>query len=364
MTEKKRRNVKRTKGQGSVFTKPGTPYYHLSYWNGWRQKRESSRTTDHKEALAILQRKIAEVAAGKSAGVERVSISALLELVIDDYRRNDKSDLRETEQRINRLLKPAFGQMRASEFTTKALNAYIAKRKELGRKNATINRELAHLRRAFNLGYKNDPPLVARVPYIPALNEKDNVREGFLEADKYRLILDALTDDVKPVFVVGYHLGMRTGELLALKRSWVDIQGRTIHVNGRATKNKNAKTAPIYGDMLPWLKDLLRRGELESPKCTWLFSRGGKPIKDFRKDWEDACDAAGVSGLLFHDLRRTAVRNMLRAGVQEKVAMQISGHKTNSMLWRYNITNERDIRDAGERTEAYLKAQREEQHAQ
>ena len=226
MTEKKRRNVKRTKGQGSVFTKPGTPYYHLSYWNGWRQKRESSRTTDHKEALSILQRKIAEVAAGKSAGVERVSISALLELVIDDYRRNDKSDLRETEQRINRLLKPAFGQMRASEFTTKVLNAYIGKRKELGRKNATINRELAHLRRAFNLGYKNDPPLVARVPYIPALNEKDNVREGFLEAEKYRLILDALTDDVKPVFVVGYHLGMRTGELLALKRSWVDIQGR------------------------------------------------------------------------------------------------------------------------------------------
>jgi integrase len=364
MTEKKTRNVKRTKGQGNVFVEPRSKNYQLSYWNGWRQVRESSRTTDHKEALAILQRKLAEVSAGKSAGVERITISSLLQLVIDDYRRNDKSDLRETEQRINRLLRPAFGHMRATAFTTKALNAYIAGRKELGRKNATINRELAHLRRAFNLGYKNDPPLVARVPHIPALNEKDNVREGFLEADKYRLILDALTDEVKPIFVVGYHLGMRTGELLALKRSWVDIPGRTIHVNGRATKNKNAKTAPIYGDMLPCLKDLLRRGSSESPKCIWLFSRGGKPIRDFRADWEDACQAAGVPGLLFHDLRRTAVRNMLRAGVQEKVAMQISGHKTNSMLWRYNITNERDIRDAGERIEAYLKVQREQQHAE
>src|ERR1017187_9497743 len=100
MTEKKRRKVKRTKGQGSLFVKPGTPYYHLSYWNGWRQVRESSRTKDHKEALTILQRKLAEISAGKSAGVERICISALLQLVVDDYRRNDKSDLRETEQRI------------------------------------------------------------------------------------------------------------------------------------------------------------------------------------------------------------------------------------------------------------------------
>jgi hypothetical protein len=114
------------------------------------------------------------------------------------------------------------------------------------------------------------------------------VREGFLEADKYRLILDALTDDVKPVFVIGlpWHEDRRT---LGLKRSWVDLPGRTIHVNGGATKNKNAKTAPIYGDMLLWLKDLLRRGESESPKCIWLFSRNGKSIKDFRKHWEDAC---------------------------------------------------------------------------
>ncbi len=86
-------------------------------------------------------------------------------------------------------------------------------------------------------------------------------------------------------------------------------------------------------------------------------------MKSFKADWERACIQAGVPALLLHDLRRTAVRNMIRAGVPEKVAMQISGHKTASMLWRYNITDTRDVKDAGKRTERYLEAKKEDQHA-
>lgn len=353
-----KRRSKPTKGQGSVFQLPRSPYWQLSYWNGTRQVRESARTTDHNEAVKLLQRKLAEYVIGKSACPERIFVAALLQLVIDDYRRNDRADLQETEQRVNRLLKPAFGHLRPAEFTTKALNDYIQQRKQLGRQNGTINRELAHLRRAFRLGFEHDPQLVFRLPVIKALRE-DNVREGFLESDHYRLILDALSEEVKPVFVVAYHLGMRTGELLALKRSWVDLREGLIYVNGRVTKNREPKTAPIYGEMGPWLQMLLGRGETESRQCVWLFSRGDMPIKSFKGDWEQACDKAGVPGLLFHDLRRTAVRNMIRAGVPEKVAMQISGHKTASMLWRYNITDTRDVKDAGERTGKYLQLRKE-----
>ena len=127
-----------------------------------------------------------------------------------------------------------------SAFTTTALNSYIEGRQKEGRKNATINRELALLRRAFRLGYEHDPQLVRRLPVIKPLKE-DNVREGFLDADKYQLILDALNEDIKPIFVVAYHLGMRTGELLALKRSWVDLSEGLIFVNGRVTKNSDPK---------------------------------------------------------------------------------------------------------------------------
>lgn len=357
------KRANRVKGQGNVYMRPGSPYWQITYWNGWQQERESAHTTDYAEAVKTLQRKLGEVAVGKSAGAERIRIAALLQLVVDDYRLHDRADLQEAEQRVNKLLKPEFGHLRAAAFTTKALKAYIARRQKEGRQNSTINRELALLRRSFKLGYEHDPQLVFRLPVIKMLPE-DNVREGFLEADKYRSILDALTDEIKPVFVVAYHLGMRTGELLALKRSWVDLDEGLINVNGRVTKNKNHKTAPIYGDMKPWLEMLLSRGQAESPKCVWLFSRQGKPVKDFKADWKQACEKAGVPELLFHDLRRTAVRNMIRAGVPEKIAMQISGHKTASMLWRYNITDARDIKDAGKRTERYLEAQRGQQDAQ
>lgn len=77
----------------------------------------------------------------------------------------------------------------------------IETRQKEGRQNATINRELALLRRSFRLGYEHDPQLVFRLPIIKALPE-DNVREGFLELEKYRLILNALTEEIKPVFVV------------------------------------------------------------------------------------------------------------------------------------------------------------------
>jgi integrase len=250
-----KRAAKRTKGQGGVFLDPPSPYWQLSYWNGWRQVRESARITDYAEAVKTLQRKLGEIAVGKSAGAERIRVAALLELLIEDYRRHDRADLQEAEQRVNRLLKPIFGQLRASAFTTKALNHYIELRQNQGRQNATINRELALLRRAFRLGHQHDPQLVFRLPVIKALPE-DNIREGFLEADKYRLIVDALTDEIKPVFVVAYHLGMRTGELLAIKRSWVDLGEGLMYVNGRVTKNRNPKTAPIYGDMRPWLEML------------------------------------------------------------------------------------------------------------
>jgi len=179
-----------------------------------------------------------------------------------------------------------------------------------------------------------------------------NAREGFLARDRYKHLLDALPEELKLLLVYAYHLGCRRGELLALKRFDVDSKALTVRFSGRTTKNQEAKVAPIYGDMIAWTDMALT--ELEKyPSCPWLFHRCGKRIKNFRKAWNVACALAGVPDLLFHDLRRSAVKNMEDAGIPRKTAMQITGHKTESIYRRYHIVSDRDIRDAGVKLAAF-----------
>jgi integrase len=213
----------------------------MRYWNSWTEVRESARTADRKEALGTLQQRLSEVAQckGEGSGPERIKINALVALLIEDYRRQDKADLYQAQLRIRKHLRPAMGDVTAAKLTSRHIREYVAKRKK-DAANATINRELAIIRRAYNLGALEDPPLVRRVPRIPKLKE-DNIREGFLEPEQYRMILGGLPDPVKPVLVLGYHLGMRTGELLALKRDWVDLTEGLIYVNGRVTRTARRK---------------------------------------------------------------------------------------------------------------------------
>jgi len=79
------------------------------------------------------------------------------------------------------------------------------------------------------------------------------------------------------------------------------------------------------------------------PDSPWVFNRQGERIIDFRWSWDEACERAGVPDLNFHDLRRTAVRNMRRAGIPQVIRMKISGHKTDSMERRYNIVDAEDL---------------------
>ena len=111
----------------------------------------------------------------------------------------------------------------------------------------------------------------------------------------------------------------------------------------------------LTGDLL----ELLHRRAACPGDSSYVFHRDGKPLRDFRGAWAAACTAAGLSGRLFHDLRRSAVRNMVRARVPEKVAMKISGHETRSVFDRYNIVSEDDIAAGLERASAYVKRERQ-----
>lgn len=338
---------------GSVYRR-GELWWVKYYRNG-RPFRESSHSGNYADAESLLKRRQGEIVSGKFAGLgpERVRVAQLFEAVIEDYTVNHRHSLKDVQIRISLHLASAFGAVHAADFSTSQVKRYIASRQQAGAANATVNRELAIVRRAFTLARQADPPRVARVPYIPSLAE-NNVRKGFLEHSAYQRLRDELPDYLRPLFVVAYHVGARRGELTRIEWPQVDFTSNRITLNPGETKNNEPRTLPIYGEMREWLLMAKEVRDLSLPDCPWVFHENGRRIQTFLKAWGSACVRAGVPGLLFHDLRRSAVRNMVRAGIPEKVAMAISGHKTQSVFQRYNIVSEQDLLDAAAKMERHL----------
>jgi integrase len=131
----------------------------------------------------------------------------------------------------------------------------------------------------------------------------------------------------------------------------VDWDTNLIRLEKKQTKAKQARMAPLYGELLGWLDMAFTARD---PECPFIVSWKGHGITEVRTAWSKARKRAGVPELLLHDLRRTAARNMIRAGVPEKQVMSIVGWKTRAMFDRYNITDKRDIHGAGEKMTRYL----------
>jgi integrase len=210
-----------------------------------------------------------------------------------------------------------------------------------------------------NLGKEATPPKVNRVPRIPNL-EENNVRKGFFEYDQFNKLRTELPEHLRPVITFGYFTGCRKGEILSLRWPQVDLSRRVVRLEPGETKNDEARTVPLMGELYEMLVLQKQIRDQRWPGCEWVFFRYGKRITDFRGAWAEASKRAGVVDQdgnperLFHDLRRTAVRNMVRAGIPERVAMAISGHKTRSVFDRYDIVSERDIREAAWKLESYV----------
>jgi len=285
-------------------------------------------------------------------------VSLLLDALLADYRVNQKR-IDWAEIVVEKHLRPFFGKMRIDQVGTGSATKYIAERQARGIANATINRELALLRRAFNLGRIASPPKVARVPHIPSLAE-NNVRKGFFEHDEFVKMRDALPDDVKPILVFAYYTGCRKGEILNLKWSQVDLRENLVRLDPGTTKNDEGRIIPMAPELVDALKESKAIRDSQYPASHWVFSRAGEQITDFRGAWVAACkacglvDADGKPTRIFHDLRRTGVRNLVRAGVPERVAMAISGHKTRAVFDRYNIVSESDLRAAAAKLGDYF----------
>jgi integrase len=292
---------------------------------------------------------------GHVAGVEMraLTVGQLLDDVLADYRLGGQGAVW-AEQHVRLHLRPTFGATIACRLTTEAIRRFKVRRLKDGAAPATINRSLALLKHALRLGTQTTPPKLQRVPHIEMLPES-NTRKGFFEETHYDALLPELPEYLRPLLIAGYWTGCRRGELLRLRWDQVDLDRGVIRLAASETKSKTARTIP----MVPSLIAALAVQRAQHPGAEYVFiDDAGLPVRQFNKQWDAACKRAGLEGMLFHDLRRSAVRNLTRAGVSQHVAMQISGHKTASVFRRYDVVDETDLLEAAQKLQRHLDARR------
>ena len=328
-------------GDGGTWLRGGVWWIYFSHHG--KRVRESARTEDRAAAERLLLTRRLEIAEGRYLGNPgQAKVSDLLALVVTDYESAKKRSLPQLLTRVEKHLKPGLGSVLCADFRKHHAESYRRDRYAAGASVATINRELEILRRAFRLGTEEEPPLVARTPKI-AMDAEDNAREGFVEHDQYLALREELPPYLRLMASIGYHVGLRAGMIRRLQWSWVDFGRKRISIpkRGRNRGNKrNPAAVPFIGDMEALLSQAKAERDHRHPDNRFVVSVAGRKVNDSitsGKGWRAAVRRAGLDGLIFHDLRRSAVKNMVDAGVPIDRAKQISGHKSNAMFERYDI---------------------------
>jgi integrase len=282
-------------------------------------------------------------------------LATAIQDVLTDYRINRRRSLGDVQRHVRLHLAPFFGRRRMAAITTADVRRYVAQRQDERAKNATINRELSVLKRAFTLAIAAG--LLPSRPHISLLRE-DNVRRGFFEAEEFEAVRRRLPADLADFVSFLYTTGWRwRSEVARLCWGSVAFDAGEIRLDPGTTKTGEGRVFPFTADLRALLErrravTRMRERELGRP-VPHVFTRAdGKPIGSFNKAWATACRTAGVPGRVLHDFRRTAVRNLVRAHVPERVAMQMVGWKSRQMLDRYHIVSAADLLEAAQKLDA------------
>ena len=368
-----------------------SPVYWIKYTRAGKGYNESSGSSRKKDAVVLLQEREGDIVRGKpvTPQVGRLTFEDAAADLLADYKTNGKRSITVVTRRIEKHLTPFFSGWRMANITTSDVRTYIARRQTTDTvlikkaytvllpdgsqekhaeqrrpaSNAEINRELALLKRMFSLAMQAAKLLYR--PHIGMLKE-NNVRTGFFEPEQYRSVLGHLPAEIRPIIHFAYITGWRiASEVLPLEWRQVDFSAGEVRLDAGTTKNGDGRVFPMTADLRAVLKgrqvehDRLKKVGIIVPQVFFrevAEERGGekKPraIVSFTKAWKLACREAGCPGRIPHDLRRTAIRNLVRAGIPERVAMQMTGHKTPSVFQRYNIVSDGDLREAARKLDA------------
>jgi len=351
----------------------------IKYRVGGTLRCETSGSADHTIAEALLRTRLGEVlpsitsipaASAPAAPAEPtpeartaiVTFADAAQDLLNDYAMNRRRSLRTLKIRVEKHLRPAFGEDAISVITTARPRVSITHRQAQGASNATINRDLITLKRMLTLAVQGGK-LTAK-PYVPLLKER-NVRRGFFEPEQFQRVKAGLPRHMQGIAAFACITGWRTpSEILPLEWAQVDMQAGEVRLEPGATKNEEGRVFPFTTELRKILEGQQQiAGELRARGihtrfvfCHTVGKKAGHRISlsAYAHQWWKARVAADCPTRIPHDFRRTAVRNLVRAGVPERVAMLLTGHKTRAVFERYNIVSSGDLKEAARRLDQFV----------
>jgi integrase len=229
-----------------------------------------------------------------------------------------------------------FDGRRVNDIDRETVRAFVANRRAAGSSNSTINNSVRLLTRMFSLARDNEK--LTAIPKFELLKTKS--RQGFLPPEQFQKLFDAMPTNLQPMLILLYHSGVRVGEAERIEWPAVNLDAATITLLEGETKNDESRILPLSDSLVRLLSRVKQREGRVFPSKRAMQAAFPK-----------ACAVAKIEGLLVHDLRRSAVRNLMEAGTQQAVAMRISGHRDASVFQRYNIVEGKQTADAMQRVQ-------------
>lgn len=375
----------RAKGTGTIFKPKGSRFYWVAYVSGGKRHFEGTKSEKKGDAQTLLTSRLGDVGRGipVTPKMGKKTLGEGLKAVVNDLRMNGKDSVvcarchiaccgieghgNHIQRQIDKHIlwhaaegdKPEGGYFNADRrmntIATSDLTAYVAHR--LGQKAsaASVNHELATIRRAFRLAVRGGE--LVSMPHVPMLT-LNNARQGFFERHEFDAVLAHLPAYLHAPLTFAFCTGWRfKSEVLPLTVDRVDLQAGVVRLDPGTTKNNEGRSFYVTAELRKVLQAQLESIEVLKENdtiCPHVFHRpDGSRIKDFRETWKKACEAAGYPGKLFHDFRRSAVRTLERSGVPRSTAMAMVGHKTESIYRRYAIVDEQMHREAAAKLDTW-----------
>jgi integrase len=325
------------RGDGTLF-RIGKVWYLNVVING-KRVRESTEHTNYKEARAWMKHRLVTYEPKNDT-----TLGEALDLLLEDYQlREIKSLYRQTS--VVRAVKKRLGHRKIQSLTNTALLDYVRSRKQAGKSNQTVIHDLGVIRKALSIALEYG--WISKLPTLPSLR-KGLARQGFVDRETFDRILTSLPEEFKDFASFAYLTGWRRGDVANLTYRMCDLEEKVIRLP--VTKNDQPRLLPMVGDV--WIL-IHKRWKERQGSDTHVFPHTPTQLKALYRAWGHAAKEAGVPDILFHDLRRSAVRDMVRAGVPDVVAMKISGHRTRHVFDRYNIVSYADVEEALGRVQSF-----------